>query len=781
VPAGLSILVVLCSAFVGASFVPLDARATTGAAAADTDRLFPQDVPEREWVEFEGAGFSEPVAGMVFRTGEAPCCGVPLGGIGTGCLDVDTQGAFGYSAIFENVPRNAKLFAPFLGLAVGERTWVLASREIIEGGELDVRCLERGLDPAMYGAIIRELKGVEPAREVHYWGHYPIADMEFETDAPVSVGVRAWSPFIPGDAEASNIPGAVFEVRLRNETDAHQQGTLAFTFPGPTWSESGRNTHGRQYWEAGELTALTLNGAKVNYTVGVIGGQNVRFGRDLNTSSTAWSRMRHGLDHPDAQDAGTAVAVDFSLDAGVAQTVRFVLTWFAPTWGINWRYTRMYASRYGSSADVARDLATRHEGLLRRVLAWQQVVYTDETLPIWLRETLVNCLGLIAEDSYWAQSIPPLEWAGENGLFGMIECPKIAAQIECIPCSWYGNLPIVYFFPELAHSTLKGYKRYQAEDGAAPFIFGHMEEMFAHGQEWQNQVALNGFCYVDMVDRLWQRTGDDGLLHEFYDSVKRSTTLTATMGEPPASVISMPPGDGQTEWWEGWPWTGMTAHAGGLHLSNMVIAERMAERMGDDAFATQCRDWLAQGQENMEQAMWADRSYLLMHNVNSGVREDKIMANQLDAEWVCRFHGLPGVFRPDRVDIVLQTVKDTCLVETGAVGFASPEGTPELTTYGIFVPEILILAMTYMYEGDRETGLDVAHRLMSTLVRRQGFGWDLPNQIYADTGERQMGTDYYQALILWAMPSALEGKDLAAPCEAGGLVDRILRAVEGVL
>ena len=35
-------------------------------------------------------------------------------------------------------------------------------------------------------------------------------------DAPVGVGMRAWTPFILGDSVASNTPGAVFELHLRN-------------------------------------------------------------------------------------------------------------------------------------------------------------------------------------------------------------------------------------------------------------------------------------------------------------------------------------------------------------------------------------------------------------------------------------------------------------------------------------------------------------------------------------------------------------------------------------
>ena len=45
-----------------------------------------------------------------------------------------------------------------------------------------------------------------------------------------------------------------------------------------------------------------------------------------------------------------------------------------------------------------------------------------------------------------------------------------------------------------------------------------------------------------------------------------------------------------------------------------------------------------------------------------------------------------------------------------------------------------------------------------------------------DTGERTFGNDYYQDMMLWSLPAAIEGKDFAAPNRPGGLVERMIRA-----
>ena len=62
-----------------------------------TTPLFPIDLPDLQWLEFEAEGFPRPVSGVIYRTGNPPCCGVPLGGISTGCIDIDARGVYGFS------------------------------------------------------------------------------------------------------------------------------------------------------------------------------------------------------------------------------------------------------------------------------------------------------------------------------------------------------------------------------------------------------------------------------------------------------------------------------------------------------------------------------------------------------------------------------------------------------------------------------------------------------------------------------------------------------------
>ena len=165
---------------------------------------------------------------------------------------------------------------------------------------------------------------------------------------------------------------------------------------------------------------------------------------------------------------------------------------------------------------------------------------------------------------------------------------------QTIPCSLYGNMPLVYFFPQAALSTLRGYKGYQEADGAIPFMFGGCcvnapycdPVMPSRGY----QITMNGPCYVDLVDRYLLAHGSKELAAEFYPSVKKATEFTMGLNRGPDGIVSMPNPRAsvggqswETEWVEWIRWSGIVPHVGGIHLAMARMAERLAEQAGDRA------------------------------------------------------------------------------------------------------------------------------------------------------------------------------------------------------
>jgi uncharacterized protein (DUF608 family) len=226
----------------------------------------------------------------------------------------------------------------------------------------------------------------------------------------------------------------------------------------------------------------------------------------------------------------------------------------------------------------------------------------------------------------------------------------------------------------------------------------------------------------------------------------------------------------------------MNTQVGGLHLGQLKMAERMAEKMGDKEFARQCQKWFEQGSQSMETKMWIGEYYLRYNEVSTGRKSDDIFAYELDGQWVAKFHGFPGVFHSDHAKTALNTFKRTCVAATpyGAVNLTRPDGSlvhdQGYGPYGFFVSEVPQLAMTYMYEGDREFGLELARRYNNDVTINLKLEWSQPNIIRGDNGEREFGTTLPQNMILWLVPAAYEGKDIASFCAPGGFIDNILKA-----
>ena len=539
--------------------------------AAGEASLFSDKAPVMQSSQFEASGYSQPACGVIFNKDNPACCGVPMGGVSTGCIDIETSGVWGFNFLFNSyprpqhvpefpdfAPRRPQLLEPFLGLHVDGKAYVLATRKVLDGGRVRT-CREPAWTDHDWGFVdFDKIEGVECAKEIHYFGHYPVADLQYETDAPLQVSMRGWSCFVPGDLAISSTPGALFEVHVRNETQSAKSATIALSFSGPTVEEAQSEQFERR-GVTGDFNGVLVSGKAANYALGVIGPERLRTGGALLRDGAAWAAMDKVLPAPavagteslSSDQSGTSVAIDFELAPEESKVMRFVLAWYSPQWyGLTDRaftrdyvlgqrdkpltsraYTRAYAGRYRDALEVAQRLAREHAAIFKQITAWQEAVYGANDLPVWLREALVNNLSLIPEVSYWALPQSPLgDWSFPMGVFSMIESPRGCPQMSCIPCDWYGNLPIIYFFPELAAANLRPYVAYMLDSGAVPMCFGRNEDIAdPTAIPYIYQETLNGCCFVAMVGRLWQREGDDKTLREFYEAAKKSTIFTMNL------------------------------------------------------------------------------------------------------------------------------------------------------------------------------------------------------------------------------------------------------------
>ena len=233
-------------------------------------------------------------------------------------------------------------------------------------------------------------------QESEYWGHYPIADVEYKPpDAPVQIGVRSWSPFIPGDSKASNTPGAVFEVHLRNKGTTGQKGCVVFSFPGfaehhtrdfsigwpnlpkkpvmppPQISRRSAPTGLKGVWVEDKAWGMS-------YVLAATDEGDVRTGGALGVDGDVWNKAEEKLPSTaEHDDGGSSLTVDFNIGPEEEKVIRIILAWYAPEWEGNglpgtggeriWtyapegetlsttgkRFTHMYTTRFANAGEVA--------------------------------------------------------------------------------------------------------------------------------------------------------------------------------------------------------------------------------------------------------------------------------------------------------------------------------------------------------------------------------------------------------------------------------------------
>jgi non-lysosomal glucosylceramidase len=723
--------------------------------------LFPKELPECRFMEFSADGFTHPVAGVVYRGGRA-VEGMPLGGLGTGYISLNTDGTLGKCTIFNTWPKPRELNSPFLALVLDSEIRVLT---------------------------LKPPEGLKGVSDICYWGHYPFADLQYVLDLPLEVSLRAFTPFVPGDVETSNTPAIVFKTWLTNTGDKPLSGCLALIFPGPTPHEGETFTRIELTDKEDNLAGVEVkHGKEVGYAIGVIHPRTaVKHGAALGTEAAPWTSLNREMQRASATHPGATLALDFKIMPGAETNVNFVLAWFYPYFrdSDGMPHEHRYLTRFKSPADVARFVAANSDDMLRRSLAWQEVIYRSE-LPLWLKDALINSLYSLAKNTIWIYSDRPDDWWGPMGFFTHSESFTGCPITETIVCRFHGHFPILFFFPELELTTLNGFAHYQLKTGEIPFSFG--KPIGFTRPHYYCQHPLNSSEYVQTVYRYYCRTGDEAFLRRFFPSVKDAIYFAKGLDTDADGLVNEHPHAPQGEDWPAnqfydiWPWHGTSAYVAGIWLATLKIAEDMAKKVGDMAFAKDCRVWFDQGRRAFEEKLWNGRYYRL-YNDPEGKRVSEVcLANQLMGEWCTRIVGLDGIFLSEHAMSALDSVEALNFKATdcGIVNGCLPDGKRDTSgkthSSEIFVGESICVAMTMIYAGRTETGLEIVRRIYESIALRHRTPWNQYCLISAEDGGPVWGSDYYSNLVIWAFPMALKGETIQTFSSAESLIGKILQA-----
>lgn len=294
---------------------------------------------------FSAPGFERPVSGVWYAPGQLKSP-IPLGGLGTGFIELNGDGTFGAMSV--------------------ENDW-LKPRPVSEDSGF---VIEAG------GKRVELLPGKASGADVRFWGHFPCADLGFgNTFGDVQVRLRAFGPLVAHDYEVSGLPAAIIKFSAVNNGREAQTVRIRGQWQAPEPPDAG----------AAEADGRIWRDTRGSYALGARGA-----GWNSENSVKALSRL--------------VCDTTRALEAGETAEVWFAIAWYFPEWTssdgelLRHRYVRDFKDA-GEVLTRALDQAARIE---REIIGWQSKVY-DAKIPPLLQDAVINGLYVLARNSWWTE------------------------------------------------------------------------------------------------------------------------------------------------------------------------------------------------------------------------------------------------------------------------------------------------------------------------------------------------------------------------------------------
>lgn len=484
--------------------------------------------------------------------------GVPLGGIGTGCIDLRSDGSFANATLNGNeaapTGRLDGCFAAVWARVDGKASaWVLQT-----DNPFGLPC---GPAPRFQAA-------------------FPRATLSFSgAGFPLSVVLRGFSSIVPQDVRASSLPAVFLEVEVTNANRTPADVSVLFSWEhlaGAAGSILG----------TGEPFGLPFSGSMVRFSnqEGLIGMRmdpgpipdvpkerrdalNTRGvylfavdARGLNAEVTTgswrlpearslagqasttgvppswWSEFSAkgtiaGSENAPSGGVGRAaclVSARLSLRPGERRTIPFVFAWRTPRRYLpdGAEYGRDCLRGFEDVADIAATAAECRQCLKALTSEWQERIRLS-SLPAWLADRIIADACILASSSLWTRDSGGEDSDAGSAIFGLL-CGGIVGDAALRNCA---EPLLSAMFPTLEAADMRRALSFAAKDGVLPASLGDLRTSLL--QPGPPATAARVASFAAHVARLVRSTGDRALAA---DAVAGLKPILARFGAPGAAA-----------------------------------------------------------------------------------------------------------------------------------------------------------------------------------------------------------------------------------------------------
>lgn len=658
-----------------------------------------------EFTTFAAPGYDVPVSGVWYQPGQTTS-DMPLGTLGTGFVDFTAGATFG-AATMENNWLSPRAVSPECGFRV-----------------------------TIGGKLLELFPGRESDEPLRFWGHVPAADVDFgDTFGEVKAHLRAFTPLIPHDYEASNLPVALFHFTITNHSEQAASAEVAMH-----WDTEEAITPAQPASAANDIAVIPADTGEY-----AIGGRG-----------DGWS---FAIDAPEASRAVNTA--NTTILAGQRVEVVFALAWHFPEWTSSdgERVRNRYAAHHAGAAEVVAFALPKAADYERRVIAWQEKIYRQDVPPT-LKDAVINSLYVMLRNSWWLA----------DGRFFQSESFTGCPITETVVCRFNGTFPLALLWPECERATMNALARAQLPSGEIPFAYGRPAATRSPYYQVQHPIVSSEFALLAYRNGvLWQ---DQGYLKQMYAPVRKALQYAMTLDKTGDGLVNEDPGNEEgfpaNQYYDIWPWWGVSAYTGSIWLAALRAGEEMAKFNGDTTFASELRQWFERGSRAFEEKLWTGEYYRLYNAPEMNRRSETSLTNALCGQWFAYACGLGDIVPPEHIDSVIDTVLrlNAKASPYGAVNGVRPDGSIDTTFAGhsaaMTIGEVWNFCAMAAFAGRAEEAVDLFNTSYANVALGQRTSWNIPWSLKPDTGGIGWGINYYSNPCVWTLYQALAPEAYAA-------------------
>ncbi len=700
--------------------------------------------------------------------------GLPLGGLGTGSVELRADGCFHEWQIMNNRPWGS---GPEIELGLDTSYFGLQ----VHGEDVN-RSAVLGLAPGLNAYLNNpyDLAWLERPARIDADVRMPFTMLAYDLGSfPVAVTLEAFSPFIPLDAKNSALPLAFLAFRLENQS-AHPlkvsllnatRNLVGYTQPDQLSEMSFAKDGRTSYILFGREGLAQDDPARGSLAVGAFGEVETSYVLHPISYRDVWEPMRasgrlENCDNGDFdgrlafcvdEEPGIRIGLPFgvlcqtcTLAPGESRQITFVLAWhfpemqereFEPKGEKGRTIGHRYENWFSDAVEVLAYGIENCQALRSETRAFFDAFYAS-SFDDWLLEAISAQLTTLIKSSWWDRE-------GRFGIWEGLGC----CGLQTTDITHYGSFPIVLFFPGLQKSQMRLTRDNAERKGKIPHSMPGTFSCCDHDDRKRVDLVPQ-FILQIWRDLLW--TADEAYGAEMWPVVKDALAFHKVYD---TNGDGLPNNTGPDSTYDQFPLKGTSALVGFLYAATLKAVTDLATFAGEQEYAASMEEKLGDALVKLDERLWNGRYYRLCHDPVDGTDNEGVMTDQINGDWFVRQTTGQGLLPEDKIRLALSEILERCAMETGFIANCAWPfgGDVEIGRYTIDQARTpwsgveYALAAHLILAGMERKGLKVVRDV-----------WDRYEEAGLRFNHIECGEHYYRAMSAWGVYLALTGFALNA-------------------